>query len=270
MMTKNQCSAKKQIEIEPGLTVLVGCNGSGKTTLLDQLQTIIRDKEIPYIKYNNLTDDTSHSMSMTAYFGNFEQMSATFSSSEGENIALSLGKVAEKIGQKIKECEEDHKTQLFIFMDGIDSGLSIDAIEDVKKYLFDTIFRRAKDLDVYLIVSANDYTLTINDRVVHMCIQEIIRHLHLMKRITISFCNPGNEKISDLHNIFSKNSHICNEGIFKKGEIHENKSKKFASIWKYESGRKRSNGSTTYESADSAVQRNPKNLFPSSTKNAKR
>ena len=157
---------KRQIEIEPGLTFLVGCNGSGKTTLLDQIRTIVRDKEIPYIKYNNLTDgnETSYSMSMAAYFGNFEQMSATFSSSEGENIALSLGRIAEKIGRKIKECEEDHKTQLFIFMDGIDSGLSIDAIEDVKKYLFGTIFQRAKDLDVYLIVSANDYTLTINER----------------------------------------------------------------------------------------------------------
>lgn len=125
---------KRQIEIEPGLTILVGCNGSGKTTLLDQIRTIVRDKEIPYIKYNNLTDgnETSYSMSMAAYFGNLEQMSATFSSSEGENIALSLGRIAEKIGRKIKECEEDHKTQLFIFMDGIDSGLSIDAIEDVK------------------------------------------------------------------------------------------------------------------------------------------
>ena len=119
---------------------------------------------IPYIKYNNLTDgnETSYSMSMAAYFGNLEQMSATFSSSEGENIALSLGRIAEKIGRKIKECEEDHKTQLFIFMDGIDSGLSIDAIEDVKKYLFDTIFQRAKDLDVYLIVSANG--LYVNDQ----------------------------------------------------------------------------------------------------------
>ena len=61
---------KRQIEIEPGLTILVGCNGSGKTTLLDQIRTIVRDKEIPYIKYNNLTDgnETSYSMSMAAYF----------------------------------------------------------------------------------------------------------------------------------------------------------------------------------------------------------
>ena len=170
---------KRQIEIEPGLTILVGCNGSGKTTLLDQIRTIVRDKEIPYIKYNNLTDgnETSYSMSMAAYFGNLEQMSATFSSSEGENIALSLGRIAEKIGRKIKECEEDHKTQLFIFMDGIDSGLSIDAIEDVKKYLFDTIFQRAKDLDVYLIVSANDYTLTINER----CL-DAVSYTHLSQK----------------------------------------------------------------------------------------
>ena len=72
---------------------------------------------------------------MAAYFGNFEQMSATFSSSEGENIALSLGRIAEKIGRKIKECEEDHKTQLFIFMDGIDSGLCLDVYTgDYKRF----------------------------------------------------------------------------------------------------------------------------------------
>ena len=28
---------KRQIEIEPGLTILVGCNGSGKTTILEAI-----------------------------------------------------------------------------------------------------------------------------------------------------------------------------------------------------------------------------------------
>lgn len=46
-----------------------------------------------------------------------------------------------------------------------------------------------------------------------MCIQETIRDLHLMNHIISSSCNPENEKISDLCNIFSKNFHICNEGV---------------------------------------------------------
>lgn len=34
-----------------------------------------------------------------------------------------------------------------------------------------------------------------------------------MNHIISSFCNPENEKTSDLCNIFSKNFHICNEGV---------------------------------------------------------
>lgn len=32
---------KENIEINPGLTVLVGCNGSGKTTLITQLKRLL-------------------------------------------------------------------------------------------------------------------------------------------------------------------------------------------------------------------------------------
>ena len=45
-------------------------------------------------------------------------------------------------------------------LDGIDSGLSVDAIADIKEYLFKTLFEQVKEADVYLIVSANDYTMT--------------------------------------------------------------------------------------------------------------
>ena len=34
-----------------------------------------------------------------------------------------------------------------------------------------------------------------------------------MNHIISSSCNPENENISDLCNIFSKNFHICNEGV---------------------------------------------------------
>ena len=49
-------------------------------------------------------------------------------------------------------------------LDGIDSGLSVDAIADIKEYLFKTLFEQAKEVDVYLIVSANDYTMTRNEQ----------------------------------------------------------------------------------------------------------
>lgn len=46
----------KQIEIQPGLTVLVGCNGAGKTTLLRNIENQLRTENIPYNYYDNLHD----------------------------------------------------------------------------------------------------------------------------------------------------------------------------------------------------------------------
>ena len=40
---------KKQIEIQQGLTVLVGCNGSGKTTLLHNIKSELKKEDIPVI-----------------------------------------------------------------------------------------------------------------------------------------------------------------------------------------------------------------------------
>lgn len=40
---------RKNIEIKPGLTILVGCNGSGKTTLIHQIKNILQDKNIEFV-----------------------------------------------------------------------------------------------------------------------------------------------------------------------------------------------------------------------------
>lgn len=46
--------------------------------------------------------------------------------------------------------------------DAIDSGLSIDNIIDVKKYLFDKVIQDCKKdgIDAYIIAAANEYELT--------------------------------------------------------------------------------------------------------------
>lgn len=44
---------KKQIEIQQGLTVLVGCNGSGKTTLLHNIKSELKKEDIPVFYYDN-------------------------------------------------------------------------------------------------------------------------------------------------------------------------------------------------------------------------
>ena len=61
---------KANIEINPGITVLVGCNGSGKTTLITQLQNILRKENIIYTSFNNLFDGGENARSWAGYCGN--------------------------------------------------------------------------------------------------------------------------------------------------------------------------------------------------------
>ncbi len=80
-------------------------------------------------------------------------------SSEGENITMNLGQIAGKIGNFIKN--NPNNKDLWIILDAIDSGLSVDNIIDAKEFLFKTILedKRNKDREVYIIVSANEYEM---------------------------------------------------------------------------------------------------------------
>ena len=55
--------------------------------------------------------------------------------------------------------EHSEENEFWIFLDVIDSGFSIDAIEDLKRGFFDTIFNTYPDKDVYILVTANEYEM---------------------------------------------------------------------------------------------------------------
>ena len=150
---------RKNIEIKPGLTILVGCNGCGKTTLLQSLESKVRHAEIPYIKYNNLTDGGTNATSAAMFHGDMGLAATMMCSSEGERISINLANTAKKIGKMIRELKNKENSQMFIFIDAADSGLSIDNIEDVKEYLFRPALEFAEGVELYIIVSANDYTM---------------------------------------------------------------------------------------------------------------
>lgn len=40
---------RKNIEIQPGITVLVGCNGAGKSTLIHAMQDELKKNNIEYL-----------------------------------------------------------------------------------------------------------------------------------------------------------------------------------------------------------------------------
>ena len=49
--------------------------------------------------------------------------------------------------------------ELWFLLDAVDSGLSIDNVNDLKEYLFKTVIKSERDKRVYIIVSANAYEL---------------------------------------------------------------------------------------------------------------
>lgn len=157
--------SKKTITLKQGLTVLVGCNGIGKTTLIYQIKDYLQNKDIPVILFDNLKNGGSSSVSEAIYHNNIAFASTAFSSSEGETIILNMGNFASKIGNFVRKNKNDGKKEIYILADAIDSGLSVDNVVEIKKYLFDTIIEDCKknDMELYLIVSSNEYELARNE-----------------------------------------------------------------------------------------------------------
>lgn len=157
---------KDTLTVQQGLTILVGCNGIGKTTLLHQIKKYLETRKIPVIHFNNLKQGGQYAISQKAFENDFAFVATAYESSEGEEIFLNIGNFAKKIGLFVKKCVGKKEKTLFILADAIDSGLSVDNVVNVKKYLFDTILEdcKKKNIDVYIIVSSNEYELARNEK----------------------------------------------------------------------------------------------------------
>jgi predicted ATP-binding protein involved in virulence len=149
---------KSKITLETGVTVLVGCNGSGKSTFIESIKRRLDRLEIPFVSYDNLSEGSSTARSNAGWFGDMNLLATLMSSSEGEQIIANLGTVTRKIGRFVKD-NRNKLNEIWIFLDAIDSGMSIDNILDIKEYLFKTILEDNKNKDVYIIVSANEYEM---------------------------------------------------------------------------------------------------------------
>lgn len=166
------------INIEEGLTVLVGCNGAGKTTLLHNIKEEMKKQNIPCNLYDNLRDGGSNSISEAFYYGDTGIGACLWTASEGEAIKINFGRGSSKIKGFLKDGFYDSRSNRFarlfsdktevkeignkrvLLFDAVDSGLSVDSIIEVKK-VFDLIIEDAKQLgvEVYIIISANEYEL---------------------------------------------------------------------------------------------------------------
>lgn len=177
----NTCK-KREIVIEPGLTVLVGCNGAGKTTMLCNVAEELKNENIPVFQFDNTRDGGSYSIEESIAAGDYSFGATAICSSEGENINLSLGKSAAKWKRFIATGDDGDKTrrlvkafrkvngeeveekevpnERWILLDAVDSGFSVDNVVEMKD-LFRLVMddAAAKGIELYIVVSANEYEL---------------------------------------------------------------------------------------------------------------
>ena len=150
---------KSYVTIRPGVTVLIGCNGAGKTTMLHQIKEQCKKLEIPCLLHDNYTQGGKESISYAGWKGDTDFLIQGLISSEGERINNDLGMVAGKIGNFVRK--NSTAKQLFVLLDAIDSGLSLDYVMEVKELLFQTMIDDCKNKGIilYIVVSANEYEM---------------------------------------------------------------------------------------------------------------
>ena len=126
------------------------------------LKDKLKKEKVSYISFDNLREGGFNAANMYGFMGDVSFVAESITSSEGENIIMNLGKFANKIGRWVRDHKEEK--EMWIFLDACDSGLSIDNVVDVKKYLFDIIIKDNPNSDVYIIASANEYELARDER----------------------------------------------------------------------------------------------------------
>lgn len=167
----------KQIDIKPGLTVLVGCNGAGKTTLIKNIEAHCVKNNVPCLRYDNLTDGGHNALSAALYHNRLDDCAMLCSASEGEAIKFNIGAISDSFREFIED-GHDLRTRHFddifsdkkhispctdervILFDAIDSGLSIDSIVEIK-LLFNNVLDECSHLGkvVYIVAAANGFEL---------------------------------------------------------------------------------------------------------------
>lgn len=149
---------RKEVEFHPGLTTLIGCNGSGKSTLMMLIKDKLRrDKDILVLSYDDRFEGGSNLMEALAFRDDMSGVASMFMSSEGERIIRGVGYFARGIRKKI---QKESPKEIWILLDAVGSGLSIDGIKDIKD-LAKAVIEDNQGILVYFVVSSNEYEFTI-------------------------------------------------------------------------------------------------------------
>ena len=184
---------KDQLTLTYKITVFAGPNGYGKTSLITTLKESLEQSgaapfannirsrnmshlltpkteeiientaTIGFISYDSHNDDYSQSLSSTLFNENLLMASLQMQSSEGENKLILLAHLFDNAQLIAKE--HPNIQQLILFIDGIDSGMSIDKLN----FIIDTLPIKIKqvedlnpNLELCLVFTTNNYELVRN------------------------------------------------------------------------------------------------------------
>lgn len=159
---------KDSVTFHSGINILVGCNGAGKTTLLNILDEQIRDEDDlePVVLYSDVINGRGLATSRYLYKEEYDKVASSgFMNSEGENVVDNLFHImVQEVGAMVRRNVVKDK-KVYLLLDGIDSGLSINALDYINNDVFKQLQKvTAKDgVDLYIIATANSYELTLNN-----------------------------------------------------------------------------------------------------------
>ena len=167
------------IFFQEGVSILVGCNGTGKSTVIKCIKKELKQNNIPFIMHDNYHENNKSNIMHTALEkGQFDILSASAMSSEGENIDISLGLTLQTIRDFLlngksndfsnifKSIFDDNDTnkelskERWILFDAVDSGYSIDNILTFKEVI-NIILDDSEKLGVntFIVIAANSYEM---------------------------------------------------------------------------------------------------------------
>lgn len=179
--------------IQPGITMLIGSNGSGKTTTLSQIHSTFSN-EWGIQKWEEISkNETIKDLYASFHYDNVyeerwakdrwmhsgleSRFASTFENSEGQDMYDFLYYKIEEIGKAVTKAINDSKKGIFILLDGLDSGLSLDVINKIRKDVLEFIIETEKkrsNLEVYIVCSANSYEFCNNYDCIDVTNQEHI------------------------------------------------------------------------------------------------
>ena len=158
-------TGKLERELKPGITILVGCNGSGKSTILHALKEQCRkNPDFKVFRWDGRYDkSTQKDVAMEAQ--RYDILASLSFSSEGEEINTNIGILASQIGNFLRKNQDKN---LLILLDGLDSGLSIDNIIEVKDFFKEFIIPDVAKTghECYIVIPANEYEMANGERCV--------------------------------------------------------------------------------------------------------